>query len=497
MVACADPFGTAAETMAKDFKIRATYADYTEMLDKENLDVVSMALWTGLHCDAIMACVNAKTKPKLINAEKPMAPTFGESRRMHEACEEAGIMMTFSHQRRFGPTFAKARELLKGGAIGELIRMEGYCSNLFDWGTHWFDMMFFYNDDLPVRWVMGQVDVIEDRTVFGTPVENNGLSHIMWKNGVTGLLVTGEDHGSACQNRLLGTEGIIEIGPGLRVLREGKKWESPELTKSKLPGADTTLYILESIDCVLTGKESILSSRKALQATELIFATYESSRRRARVELPLDIDDSPLISMLESGEIRIPDWPARLTDEEEADGFEVLFNGKDLTGWKIVGTEDAWSVQKGILTCDGTGHGWIRPDRTFTDFILRTEYRMSSRANSGIFLRTSEEGRPAYQGMEIQLLDDRREPASTKSTGAIYDAVAPKENAAMPAGRWGKIEVSCIGTEVRVVLNNKEVVNCDISKQDDLKDRLKSGSIGLQNHGSEVEFRSVRIKVLD
>ncbi|MEW6356941.1 MAG: family 16 glycoside hydrolase [Planctomycetota bacterium] len=496
MVACADPVEVARQKMATDFNIPNTYADYNEMLSKEKLDIVSMALWTGLHYDAVMACVGAKIK--LINAEKPMAPTFGEAKRMYEACEKAGIMMTFSHQRRFGPQFSKARDLLKGGAIGELIRMEGYCSNLFDWGTHWFDMMFFYNDDLPAEWVIGQIDVAEDKAVFGTPVESNGLSYIKWRNGITGLLVTGEDHGGRCQNRLIGAAGIIEIGNSLRVFRSnGAGWETPTLTASKLPGSDTTLYILESIDCLLGEKESILSSRKALQATELIFATYESARRRARVYLPLDTEDSALLTMLKTGEVTIPDWPARLSPQEQADGFKLIFNGKDLAGWKVVGAEEAWSVQKGILTCNGQGSGWIRPEGIYTDFILRLDYRISPKGNSGIFLRTSEEGRPAYQGMEIQILDDRQEPLNKKSTGAIYDAVAPTGNPSGPAGKWNTVEVSCKGPVVRVVLNNKEVVNCDTSKHPDLKDRLKSGFIGLQNHKSKVEFRSIRTKVLN
>ena len=54
----------------------------------------------------------------------------------------------------------------------------------------------------------------------------------------------------------------------------------------------------DAIDCLGNGREPVLSSRKALQATELIFATYESARRRARVTLPLQIDDSPLIAMV-------------------------------------------------------------------------------------------------------------------------------------------------------------------------------------------------------
>lgn len=307
IVACADPKEEAVERMAEEFDVPATYSDYHRMLEENELDVVSMALWTGLHYDAVMACIDAGVR--LINAEKPMAPTFGESKKMHEACEEAGVMMTFSHQRRFGPTFQRARQMVKDGAVGELIRMEGYCPNLFDWGTHWFDMMFFYNDDRPARWVMGQIDVAEDHKVFDVPVTTHGLSYVMWQNGVTGLLVTGDEMGGECAygNRLMGTEGIIEVGGrNLRVLREGSEWETPEVEELDEPGQDTVLYILESIECLLTGQESLLSSRKALQATELIFATYESARRRARVPLPLGIEDSPLLSMIESGEITVP-----------------------------------------------------------------------------------------------------------------------------------------------------------------------------------------------
>jgi hypothetical protein len=61
------------------------------------------------------------------------------------------------------------------------------------------------------------------------------------------------------------------------------------------------LSVLDLLDCLETGREPELSSRKALRVTELIFATYESSRRRGRVTLPLEIDDSPLLTGLEQG----------------------------------------------------------------------------------------------------------------------------------------------------------------------------------------------------
>jgi predicted dehydrogenase len=308
IVACADLKSENAEALAKEQKVPKSriYSDYKKMLAEEKLDIVSICTWTGLHTQMVID--SAESGVKAIHAEKPMAPTWGESRKLYQACVDNKVMITFCHQRRFGAPFVKAKELANNGTIGELHRVEGYCSNLFDWGTHWFDMFFFYNNDKPAEWVMGQINWEEERSVFGIPVETHGLSYVKWKNGVHGLLVTGRDAGGRCSNRLIGTKGTIEVrvpdGPPLRVIREDVSgWKSPDLKSVVPPGGDTTLSVLDLIDCLKTGREPVLSGRKALQATELIFATYESSRRRARIYLPLEIEDSPLLSMLDTGTI--------------------------------------------------------------------------------------------------------------------------------------------------------------------------------------------------
>ncbi|MEM2970647.1 MAG: hypothetical protein QXR63_06930 [Candidatus Bathyarchaeia archaeon] len=139
-------------------------------------------------------------------------------------------------------------------------------------------------------------------------------------------MVTGRDSGGRCANRLIGSKGVIELdvfwnhqiwgekkeGPILRVLSEDSKgWLTPELRYSSgelypyknREQMEDVLAVKDLIECLKTGREPVLAGRKALQATELIFATYESSRRRAKIYLPLDIEDSPYISMLESGVI--------------------------------------------------------------------------------------------------------------------------------------------------------------------------------------------------
>ncbi len=286
------------------------YTDYREMLEKEQLDMVSICTWPGLHAPMVIAAAQAGVKA--IHCEKPMAPTYGEALEMVRVCQEHGTQLTFNHQRRFGTAFIKARELLKSGAIGDLIRIEMSCSNMFDWGTHWFDMMGYYNDDVPGEWVLGQIEMRDGRKVFAVPIEGQGISHIKFQNGVHGLMVTGYEAGWESMNRLVGTEGVIEVWHSHEVpVRMWRKGDSDWRPFGEADGvvwedisAEVRDAVLNGIDALKTKREPELAARKALQATELIFATYESSRRRGRVDLPLDITDSPLFAMLEAGDIK-------------------------------------------------------------------------------------------------------------------------------------------------------------------------------------------------
>ena len=222
---------------------------------------------------------------------------------MARACAERGVQLTLNHQRRFSPQFRQARELLRAGAIGELTRLEGSCSNLFDWGTHWFDMFHFYNDETPAEWVLGQIEPAGGRAIFGVPVEGQGLSHVMFRNGVQGLLTTSMERGWPTTTRLIGAEGIIEAAASgetpLRVLGGGQRgWQTVALDGDASLQGTVARGVLDLIDALKRGREPELAARRALQATELIFASYESSRRRGRVDLPLTIEDSPLLERL-------------------------------------------------------------------------------------------------------------------------------------------------------------------------------------------------------
>jgi len=185
-------------------------------------------------------------------------------------------------------------------------------------------------------------------------------------------------------------------------------------------------------------------------------------------------------------------------------GFQPLFDGRTLAGWRVVG-QGAWLVRDGEIACPGTGGSWLRTERQYGSFRLRLEYRIPPGANSGIFVRVPENGRSSRQGFEVQILDDFGKPPSVTGTGSLYQVVAPTVNASRPAGEWNEMEITCDGPRIRIVLNGVAVID---TRADDaalnaaravlFKPALRSrrGYIGLQDHGAGVRFRNLRIHEL-
>ncbi len=305
LAAVADLSDENAQAFAEKYGIPRTYSDYPAMLAEENLDIVSICTWPHLH--APMTIAAARAGVKAIHCEKPMAPTWGEAKEMARACEENGVKLTFNHQRRFLGPFQAARAQVDAGAIGKLTQIEGNCGDIYDWGTHWLDMFFFYHHETPAQWVLAQIDSHEEHKVFGVPLENQALCEFQFTDGVRAFLATGRDSHEPVAHRLIGTEGIIEVlwdASFVRLMNATTNgWQTIEQTDN-LHGPDgVERAIADVVDSLATGRESMLSAKNALRATEVIFAAYESSRRRGRVELPLTTEDNAFITMLAERQI--------------------------------------------------------------------------------------------------------------------------------------------------------------------------------------------------
>ncbi len=303
IVALADIKEDVAEEFAEEHGIEASiYTDHREMLSAEDLDLVSVCLWPHLHLPVTRDCVEAGVAA--VHCEKPMAPTWGESLELAELDENRPTQITFNHQRRFNHGIRQARGMLADGRFGELERMDMFApGHLLDCGTHTLDLGFMFNGENPVRWVIGQIDARETRPWFGVPSDFMSVGMLRFENGVRATIHVGDDKEMGTGVRLIGSEGFIEVtwGGTYRNFAVYSKpdWQPPDVEQND-PMPDVMGDI---IDCLESGNEPELSAARARRATEVVFAIYESSRRRGRVDLPLEKKDSAFISMLEAGEI--------------------------------------------------------------------------------------------------------------------------------------------------------------------------------------------------
>jgi hypothetical protein len=196
-----------------------------------------------------------------------------------------------------------------------------------------------------------------------------------------------------------------------------------------------------------------------------------------------------------------------LSAQEKADGFVALFNGRDFTGW--TGHADGYGIEDGVLFCrPNTGRN-IYTEKTYSNFVLRFEFKLEPGSNNGLGIRTPLEGDAAYVGMELQILDDTAEKYSNlhdwQYHGSIYGVVAAERGHLKPVGEWNYQEVIADGTRITVNLNGVTIVDADIKEASangtlDGKEHPgllnESGHIGFLGHGDYAAFRTIRIREL-
>lgn len=196
-----------------------------------------------------------------------------------------------------------------------------------------------------------------------------------------------------------------------------------------------------------------------------------------------------------------PSTKVRLTKDIPV--FKPLFTNS-LEGWTVVVEkpvgDNHWSVEKGILKA-ADGSTWLRSDKLYGDFVLRLEWKLPPGGNSGVFLRVPElkmGEHPWTHGMELQILDDFGRAYVDKLKpwqwcGSIYTAIPALPTRHRGPDRWNHYEITCRGDLVRVVMNGKVAAEGNMTEIAELKSRPRKGYLGLQNHGSPVEFRNVEI----
>ena len=318
LVAIADIDETHARAFLADYALEPDkdtkiYLDYHEMLRAEKPDILSVTTWPHLHAEMVVAACEAGVRA--VHCEKPMATTWGDAKRMKAAADASGTILTFNHQRRFLEPFQKAAQMIRAGELGELQRIEAQCGDMYDWGTHWLDMMQYLNGETPIEWVIGQIDSRRENIVFGAAMENQAICHYKWTNGVRGLMVAGYEARWDCAIRVTGEKGTLEVlwnQPCLRVRTDTDTgWrviETQEGLHNDVAIDRACADLVRALD--EPGYTPLLTAASAIKHTEAIFATYYSSLYRGRVDLPLTYEGNALHDMLASGAI----GPERKTD---------------------------------------------------------------------------------------------------------------------------------------------------------------------------------------
>lgn len=174
----------------------------------------------------------------------------------------------------------------------------------------------------------------------------------------------------------------------------------------------------------------------------------------------------------------------------------VLFNGKDLSGWTIYGTEK-WYVENGLLVSESgpdKQYGYLATDEQYKDFDLYLEFKQEANGNSGVFIRSTVEG-TKVSGWQVEVAP------KGMHTGGVYESYGrgwliqpdPEKESVLKEGEWNQMKIRVNGNQLTSWLNGTEMVTIA-----DDKIGAGEGSIALQIHdggGIKVKWRNIKVIV--
>jgi len=179
------------------------------------------------------------------------------------------------------------------------------------------------------------------------------------------------------------------------------------------------------------------------------------------------------------------------------DEYTSLFNGENLDGWTIYGTEK-WYVEDGLLVCESgpdAQYGYLGTNEQYKDFELKLEFKQEANGNSGVFFRSSIEG-TKISGWQVEVAPPNHD------TGGIYESygrgwlvqIPDERENFLKMGEWNEMTIKVVGSEVTTWLNGEQMVNIT-----DDKIGAANGCVALQIHdggGIKVRWRNIRIKTI-
>ena len=321
-IAVADPDNSGREKAEAETGAQRAYADYHEMLDEEELDIVSVCpRWVDCHLEMVLACIEAGCH---VYCEKPIAMSLEDGDRMVEAAERAGLKIAVAHQGVYLPGVQAIKRMLDEDRIGQVQAIyahgkqdhRGGGEDMIVLGTHLFNMMRYFVGD--VAWMLAHVtsegheitpdDVREGTEPVGLVAGDCVNSYFAFKSGVSGFFDSRRDQvGSNGRYgmEIAGSEGMISLRGGTASnaaiypyplwapADTSQKWEPLELDDTPLYTGNQ-LAIRDLIDAIENDREPLSSGRAAVAALEMILGAYESQIIGGRVILPMENRKHPL-----------------------------------------------------------------------------------------------------------------------------------------------------------------------------------------------------------
>jgi hypothetical protein len=174
-----------------------------------------------------------------------------------------------------------------------------------------------------------------------------------------------------------------------------------------------------------------------------------------------------------------------------------LFNGKDLTGWKIYGTEK-WYVENGELICESgpdKKYGYLATEKFYKNFDLSLEFKQEANGNSGVFFRSTVDG-TKVSGWQVEVAPPNHD------TGGIYESygrnwlvqIPDEKETILKPGEWNKLRIRVEGDHVQTFLNGTQMVDLT-----DEKIGKGEGAVALQIHdggGIKVRWKNLKLQPL-
>lgn len=268
-------------------------------------------------------------------------------------------------------------------------------------------------------------------------------------------------------------------------------------------GEWNTLYIR------MVGERVTVYLNGALVVDNVVMENYWDRKIPIFPEGPIELQAHGTELAFRNIYVRELNKPYQLTIDEREQGFEILFNGNDLSGW--VGNKTDYVVDDHVIAIypTGRGKGNLYTEKEYSSFIFRFEFMLTPAGNNGLGIHAPLEGDAAYVGKEIQILDDGHPSYADiqpyQVHGSVYGVIPAKRGFLRPVGEWNVEEVEVRGDKIKVTVNGAIVVDGDmkkasekgtIDKQQHPGLQRHTGHIGFLGHGSVVKFRNIRIKTL-